>query len=529
MKVFTPDILVVGAGAAGLRSAIEVKSRGFDVAILSKTSLGKGCCTSFSGAGFSAALGRVTKDEHLKNTLRIGRETNSKKLVMILANEAPSRIRELKKFGVNIHISDGIGTCKRKPPGLGLEITLPLLSYAKKMGIKSYDHRMVIDLMKEGRVVTGAIAYNSLNGEIEIFHSKATILATGGGGGLYRNSDNPIHTTGDGYVLAVNAGATIQDIEFVQFYPMGLVATLIVPPSLADDGKIVNKYGEEIPQKYRISDKPIAVRCRDQLSRAIFSEIRKGLGVDNHVLLDLTKLDDEAWNVNNLTLSWKEMLVNNFRSYDIPVPIRPVCHHFMGGISINGKCETGVPGLYAAGEVTGGIHGSNRMGGNALSDTLVFGTIAGQNAVTFAANSPFKKINKEKINESIKCTRLINYSNVNGVSSKSIREKLGEILSENVGIIRNHTGLKKGIIALKNIKTNDVPLLTASTPREVVKILELVNGIEVSEMIMLSAIQRKESRGAHYREDFPLQNSNWRVNTVIEKIKETLVVSTKPL
>jgi len=166
----------------------------------------------------------------------------------------------------------------------------------------------------------------------------------------------------------------------------------------------VNKYGEAIPQKYGIRDKPIAVRCRDQRSRAIFSEIRKGLGVNNHVLLDLTKLDDEAWKVNNLTLSWKEMLVNNFRSYDKPVPIHSVCHHFMGGISINGKCETGVPGLYAAGEVTGGIHGSNRMGGNALLDTIVFGTIAGQNAVTFLANSPFKKINKEKINESIKCT-----------------------------------------------------------------------------------------------------------------------------
>jgi len=163
---------------------------------------------------------------------------NSKKVVKILVNEASSRIFELKKFGVNIHISDGIGTCKRKPPGLGLEITLPLLSYAEKMGSNSYDHRMVIDLMKEAQVVTGAIAYNLLSGEIEIFHSKATILTTSGGGGLYRNSDNPIHITGDGYVFAVNAGTVLQDMEFVQFYPLGLVATLIVSPSLADDGRI---------------------------------------------------------------------------------------------------------------------------------------------------------------------------------------------------------------------------------------------------------------------------------------------------
>ena len=396
MEVFTCDILVIGAGAAGLRSAIEAKVQGLDVAILSKTSLGKGCCTSVSGAGFSAALGNMTKDEHFKNTLRIGRGTNSRKLVKILTNEAPNRILELKNFNVTIHISDGLATCKRKPPGLGLEITLPLLAYAEKMGVKSYDHRMVIDLMKEDYTVSGAIAYNSLVGEIEIFHSKATILATGGGGGLYGNSDNPTHITGDGYVLAVNAGATIQDIEFVQFYPMGLVATLIVPSSLADDGKILNKLGEEIPQKYGINDRPIAIRCRDQLSRAIFLEIRKGLGVNNSVLLDLTELDDEAWNVNSLTQSWKTMLVENFRSYDKPVPIRPVCHHFMGGILINEECETGVPGLFAAGEVTGGIHGANRMGGNALSDTLVFGAIAGQNAVMFAANSSLKKINKKK-------------------------------------------------------------------------------------------------------------------------------------
>ena len=149
----------------------------------------------------------------------------------------------------------------------------------------------------------------------------------------------------------------------------------------------MNKYGEEIPQKHGLSDKPIAIRCRDQLSRAIFSEIRKGLGVNNHVLLDRIDLDDEAWNVNALTKSWKTMLVMNFTSYDKPIPIRSVCHHFMGGLSINEKCETGVPGLYAAGEVTGGIHGANRMGGNALSDTLVFGAITGQNAIMFAMNS----------------------------------------------------------------------------------------------------------------------------------------------
>jgi succinate dehydrogenase/fumarate reductase flavoprotein subunit len=529
MEIFTYDILVIGAGAAGLRSAIEAKGKDFEVAILSKTSLGKGSCTSFSGAGFSAALGNVTRDEHFENTMRIGRETNNKKLVKILVNEAPNRIFELKKFGVNIDIGDGIGTCRRNPPGLGLEITLPLLSYAEKMGVKPYDHRMVIDLMKEDQVVCGAIAYNSLSGEIEIFQSKATVLATGGGGGLYGNSDNPIHITGDGYILAVNAGAVLQDMEFVQFYPMGLVATLIVPPSLADDGKILNKFGEEIPQKYGISDKPIAVRCRDQLSRAIFSEIRKGLGVDNHVLLDLTELDDEAWNVNNLTLSWKAMLVKNFRSYDKPVRIRPVCHHFMGGISINEKCETGVPGLYAAGEVTGGIHGANRMGGNALSDTLVFGVIAGQNAAMFAVNSSFEKINKEKINGYIKYTHFIDNSTDKGVSIKKLRKILGEILTENAGIIRNNSGLKKGILALKNIKTKDIPMLTASTPREVVKILELLNGIEIGEMIMLSALHRKESRGSHFREDFPSQNDNWRINTIITKIKETLVASTKPL
>ncbi len=529
MDLFKSDILVIGAGAAGLRSAIEAKNLGLDVAILSKTSLGKGCCTSFSGAGFSAALGNLTIDKHYENTLRIGRATNNKKLIKILTNEAPTRIYELKKFGVNIHIGDGIGTCRRKPPGLGLEITLPLLSYAEERGIKSYDHRMVIDILKEDKVVTGAISYNSLNGEVEIFHSKATILATGGGGSLYRNSDNPIHITGDGYVLAANAGATIQDIEFVQFYPLGLVTTLIVPPSLADDGKIMNKNGEEIPQKYGIKDKPIAVRCRDLLSRAIFLEIKNGLGVNNHVLLDLTELCDEAWNVNFLTRSWKTMLVENFKSYDKPIPIRPVCHHFMGGILINEKCETGVLGLYAAGEVTGGVHGANRMGGNALSDTLVFGKIAGQNAVKFAKNSSFKKVSKEQINKNVKYINFVYRSKGNCNSLKILREKLGELLSESAGIIRNGSMLEKGLIALKKLENHEIPLLTVSTPRDVVKLLELKNGIEVSKMIMLSALQRKESRGAHFREDFPLQNDNWRVNTVIKKIEDTLIVSTKPL
>lgn len=310
---------------------------------------------------------------------------------------------------------------------------------------------------------------------------------------------------------------------------MGLVATLIVPPSLADDGKILNRDGEEIPQKYGIIDKPIAVRCRDQLSRAIFLEIRKGQGVNDHVLLDLTGIDNEAWNVNYLTRSWKTILVENFRSYDQPIPIRPVCHPFMGGISINDMCETGVPGLYAAGEVTGGIHGSNRMGGNALSDTLVFGTIAGRNAVNFATKSSFKRINKEQIKKTVRYINFISNSDDNGISSKRLREKLGVLLNDNAGIIRNGIGLKKAVIVLENIKTDEVPRLNASTPREVVKILEVVNGIEVSEMIMQSAIQRKESRGSHFREDFPLQDDNWHVNTVIKKIKERLAISTKPL
>lgn len=514
------DVLVVGGGAAGLRAAIEAQKHSVKTLLVSKTPICFGSCTTYSGAFFSAVHGHSI-EKQFKNTLESGKGLNNQELAEILVREARSRILELKNFGVRLYANPGGYICKGKPPVWGLEITKPLVRVAQSLGVKIYDRMIVLDLIKKESTIVGALGFDIRHGEFLALEATSVILATGGAGALYSRSDNPVHTTGDGYALAYHAGAALQDMEFVQFYPLGTaepnLPVYILPALLADSGRILNKNSENIIQKYYIKDAPVAMHARDLLSRAIFLEILKGRGVNKSVLLDLTQVSREQ--LNMCALSMKDILLRRFKIRKRPIHISPLCHYFMGGIKVNHRCETDVNGLYAAGEVTGGIHGANRLGGNALSDAIVFGARAGQYAAEKARLMKKHQTDLEGFRERKKrLESLFHDKPRRGKKPKIIRMTIRREMWGKVGIVRSKETLEEVLEEFQKTREEILPNLCIERPRECMDVVEVMNGLDVAEMVARSALYRTESRGAHYRTDYPQQNDkSWLRNIIIRK------------
>ena len=283
-----------------------------------------------------------------------------------------------------------------KAPAWGNPIVEVLKKTAQDRGISLHPWIMIFDLVKDGGKIIGALGFNFRTGKPIGFSARAIILANGGGGAIYPRNDNPVRTTGDGYSLAYKAGCVLRDMEFVQFIPIGLAEPgkpgNLLAPSLADAGKVVNSQGEDILRKYGIFDKPVAVRCRDTFSRAVAFEEREG----KEVYLDLRFLTASTWPGDHMALSQREMLARIYSCKEKPLRISPTCHFFMGGIAATMNGKTGIPGLFAAGEVVGGVHGANRMGGNALSEIFVFGYRAGKEAGSWIKETPLRGNDPEK-------------------------------------------------------------------------------------------------------------------------------------
>ncbi|MCX5907746.1 MAG: FAD-dependent oxidoreductase, partial [Deltaproteobacteria bacterium] len=384
MKIQKVDVLVIGGGGAGMQAALAAKDRGADVLLVSKTPVGKSTCTSLSGGMFAVATEGMSKEAHLENTLQAGKGLNARELAQLLVAEAPGSLQELTRLGLDGQWqSDGF-YCLGNPPAWGAPFAELLANTIHGRGISVLPWVIVGELVvQEGRVL-GAVGFDFRTGKAVAIQAKAVILANGGGGALYQRNDNPVRITGDGYALAFHAGCHLRDMECVQFLPSGLAEpgkpALLIAPTLCDYGKVVNSAGEDILGKYQITEKPVAVRCRDSFSQAIFQEESEG----RDVFLDLRSLSEADWPKNHLAVSQRGLLVKNLFCGQKPLRISPMCHHFMGGVVIDPDGHTEVPGLFAAGEVAGGVHGANRMGGNALAEVLVFGYRAGISAARWA-------------------------------------------------------------------------------------------------------------------------------------------------
>jgi fumarate reductase (CoM/CoB) subunit A len=498
------DVLIVGSGAAGLRAAIAAREKNLEVCVISKGKPGKGTCTFRSGGVFAGTRAGTPTENHLRRTLKAGRGINQRELVEILVEEGPMRLGELVEWGINAEYYQGYLFSLGRPPVWGEEIVRCLLRKCKASGIELIGGLSVSSIRADQGIV-GALAHSAESGQWFAIYADAVILASGGAGGLYLRHDNPQQILGEGYSLALDAGAVLQDMEFVQFYPLCLAEPghppFVIPPRLVDSGSLVNSSGEEILEKYGIQERPAGERARDKLSQALFNEIYvKG----KEIRLDLRGIPEKVWCADPFSASTLDILGKRYGALQRPVRVAPAAHHVMGGVRIDTRGATSVPGLFAAGEVTGGLHGANRLGGNALTETLVFGSRAGEAAAAWAreragdkSKIPFEELEFSDSKSKTKEVRL---------NLTQLRKRLRKILWEEGGIRRDKKGLTKALDEVRAIHNESLDLSLKEDPVLVPKILELRAGSRTATLILKAALKREESRGAHFREDFPEQD-----------------------
>ncbi|RLI33350.1 hypothetical protein DRO56_01905 [Candidatus Bathyarchaeota archaeon] len=504
------DVLVIGGGAAGLRASIEAKRMGAEVVLASKAPAGYSSSTLYAGGGFRAALGGYSKEEHLEDTLLGGKLLNDRELVERMVLDAPDRLLELRRFGVEVKVRKGGVRVSDGPLTAGRGLISPLAEYAKRMGVAFVEGVMAVDIIVDDSA-HGAVFFDVKRGRVFPIISKAVVLATGGYSQLFAKTDNPVRVSGDGCAMALRAGATLIDLEFTQFFPLGLAerGPAWLFPALS--GRLVNRLGEDVLMKHGIN-KPLsraAIENRDLLSRAMWTEISEGRGEDGALIVDMRhgppgNLPPSASHLARLL----NMRGPRFR-------VAPTAHFTMGGVKIDVDCRTTVPGLFACGEVSGGVHGANRLGGNALTEAIVFGSIAGREAAKWAEARRLSTPDDSQIKG---VEEFISKVKDGKRSINELRGKLKREMWAKCGVIRDGEGLKD-LLAFIGEGKELVEEASAESNFDVMKALELRNMFELAEVVALSALGREESRGAHYRRDFPEERDDlWMKRIAISMI-----------
>jgi fumarate reductase (CoM/CoB) subunit A len=535
------DVLVVGSGGAGCRAAIEARKSKLDVTIVSKGLTFKSGCTTLAEGGYNAAFGYVdaedSVDVHFQDTMKGGAYLNDMGLVKILVNEAQDRLIELESYGAIFDRQDS-GKLNQRPFGgqsfrrtcfqgdrTGHEMMMALKEEVIRQKIKTYDEVMITSLIMdiENKKVIGACGVSLQDTKMLIFRAKSTVIASGGGGWLYPVTSNAIQKTGDGYCLAYNAGADLLDMEQIQFHPTGMLypdsrrGVLVTEAVRGEGGKLFNVTMERFMKNY---DERGELATRDVVARAIYNEIRKGRGTPNGgVYLDVTHLPDDVIEEKLETMLLQFM--------DVGVDIRneamevaPTAHHFMGGARIKPDCETTVENLYAAGEVAGGVHGANRLGGNALAETQVFGKRAGESAAKNALSTELE-FNETHVDKEEK--KIQNIFKDGDIYPHEIKTELMETMWENVAIIRNENVLKSALKKIDELKMKSMNMKVDNElgfNKNLIDALEIENMISLASLVTQSALLRRESRGAHYREDYPKKDERWDRSIVLNKNKD---------
>lgn len=491
MDELTTDVVVIGSGGAGLRAAIKAREEGCTVKVLSKCSPGLATCTAISGGAFGSSGYGMSEDEHYSTTMEVGYHLNNPSLVRALSQDAPTRLRELEQKGVHFKKSHTGIVVMRRPPDSGREAIDALLAWARTGGVDFLNWVTAARLITENGRVRGCIAIRR-DGMPLTVHAKAVIMCTGGASAIYRFHDNPSTIVGDGYALVHHAGATLKDMEFVQFYPLIALEPhapkTLIQPFLGDTGRIINDRGEDLLEKYDLTDaKPVAIKARDRLSRAMYKEYLEG----SSVYLDLRALSEDEWS-NPFAHNVRKEFVRYFRADTKPVRMMPVAHFSIGGAGIDDSGRTGVEGLFAAGEIACGLHGANRMGGNALSETLVFGYRAGASAAHYAKEAPSTGTSKG-------ATRFDPTPyNAGKRRPAEALAALRETMWNDVGPVRTRKGLTQAIEKIDRLTAEGVK---STDGHELGAAVAVTNSFWTARAIAEGALARTESVGAHYRED----------------------------
>ncbi len=555
------DVLVVGAGGAGLRAAIEAAASGARVGLVCKSLLGK-AHTVMAEGGVAAALANVDDRDnwrvHFADTMRGGQYMNNWRMAELHAREAPDRVRELEAWGAVFDRTPDGRILQRnfgghKYPRLahvgdrtGLEMIRTLQDHAIHLGIDVHMECTVVTLLNDGDRIAGAFAYDRDRGRFKLFASPAVVLATGGIGRAYDITSNSWEYTGDGQSLAYRAGAALQDMEFVQFHPTGMVwppsvrGILVTEAVRGEGGILVNRDGrrfmfDDIPENYRsqtadneeegwqyvLGDKnarrPPELLTRDHVARCIMREVREGRGSPHGgVYLDISWIKSRIRNAPDHIRKKLPSMYHQFKQLadiDItsePMEIGPTTHYMMGGIRVDGDTQMStVPGLFAAGESAAGLHGANRLGGNSLSDLIVFGKRAGEHAARFAADSPPARVAIDEVESAARAAldpfeRAMREESTEG--PYQVQHALQEMMQELVGIVRREEEMRRALDGIMTLRAR-ASRVAVTGNREYNPgwhtALDLQNLLTVSEAVTRSALERKESRGGHFRDDFP--------------------------
>jgi succinate dehydrogenase / fumarate reductase flavoprotein subunit len=567
------DVLVIGAGGAGLRAAIEAAHGGASVGLVCKSLLGK-AHTVMAEGGVAAALANVDDRDnwkvHFADTMRGGQYLNNWRMAELHAKEAPDRVNELEALGAVFDRTDDGRILQRnfgghKYPRLahvgdrtGLEIIRTLQDHAVYQPIDVHMECTIVSLLKDGNRIAGALGYDRDRGRFKVFVAKAVVLATGGIGRAFSVTSNSWEYTGDGHALAYNAGAALQDMEFVQFHPTGMVwppsvrGILVTEGVRGEGGILVNKEGrrfmfDDIPENYRgqtadneeegwrytqgdkNARRPPELLTRDHVARAIMKEVREGRGSPHGgVFLDISWISSKLSGAEEHIKKKLPSMYHQFKQLadiDItkePMEVGPTTHYVMGGIRVDGDTQmSSVPGLFAAGEVGAGLHGANRLGGNSLSDLLVFGMRAGKYAAEFAGRQSSPRVDFQQADTIVR-TALEPFDRGDGGEGPyQVEHDLQTMMQELVGIVRREDEMRRALDGLKALKER-ARKVSVTGNREYNPgwhtALDLQNLLTVSEIVARAALERKESRGGHFRDDFPEKDPAYgKFNIVVKR------------
>ena len=547
------DVLIIGAGGAGLRAALGALAQGAKVGVVCKSLLGK-AHTVMAEGGIAAAMANVdTADDwrtHFRDTMRGGKLLNNWRMAQLHAQEAPERVRELEQWGALFDRTQDGQILQRAFGGhtfrrlchvgdrTGLEMIRTLQDRGVQLGIDVYMECTITRLLKHGDRVAGAFGYWREQGRFVVFRARSIVLATGGIGKAWKITSNSWEYTGDGMALAYDAGAELMDMEFVQFHPTGMVwppgvqGILVTEAVRGEGGVLRNKLGNRFMEQY--DPKKMELSTRDVVARAIYTEVREGRGTEHGgAYLDISQkpADYVKKKLPSMYHQFKELA-----DVDItkgPMEVGPTCHYMMGGIRVDAEtAKSSVPGLFAAGEAAAGLHGANRLGGNSLSDLLVFGHRAGLAAAEHAKAIQATPINSGQVEEAGR-EIVAPFERKDGESPYTIHRDLQETMQNLVGIFRNQEDLTRALEELEKLKKR-AERLSVEGSRLFNPGWHLAQDLQsmltVSEAVTRSALARQESRGAHSRIDYPSLDPVWGTkNNVIVREGRAMALRQAPV
>jgi succinate dehydrogenase / fumarate reductase flavoprotein subunit len=580
------DVLVIGAGGAGLRAAIEAASRGLSVGVVCKSLLGK-AHTVMAEGGVAAAMGNVDDRDnwrvHFADTMRGGQYVNNWRMAELHAKEAPERVKELEKWGALFDRTKDGRILQRNFGGhryprlahvgdrTGLEMIRTLQDHGIHEGLDVHMEYTVVTLLHDGERIAGALAYERERGRFRVFRAKAVVLATGGIGRAYSITSNSWECTGDGHSLAYHAGAALQDMEFVQFHPTGMIwppsvrGILVTEGVRGEGGVLRNRDGrrfmfDNVPENYRSQTadneeegwrytqgdkearRPPELLTRDHVARMIVREVKEGRGSPHGgVFLDISWIKDR---IPNSAEHIKRKLPSMYHQFmqlagiDItkePMEIGPTTHYVMGGIRVDGDTQMStVPGLFACGECAAGLHGANRLGGNSLSDLLVFGKLAGEHAAEFARANGDVRLDERELDAGMTMALAPFDRGSSGESAFQVQDALQTTMQDLVGIVRSEQEVQRGLAELGTLRARAERVGVVGN-REYNPgwhtALDLRHLLTVSEAIARCALERKESRGGHFRDDYPQKDPAYGTfNNVVRRGRDgAMELSREPI